>query len=268
MALKVRKDIMPWHTSVDTTKIMNISRRVAAVSGFAVQFNKAIVGKNAFAHESGIHQDGMLKNAETFEIMRPEDVGLTESSLVMGKHSGRHAFRTKLEELGYQLGDNQVQDAFVRFKALADAKKEVYDEDIIALVEDQQTAASNSRISLTYLRVLSGTDGPQQAAIRLMIDGQEHSCESTGDGPVDAAFNCITNLVPHNAVLRLYQVHAVTGGTDAQAEVTVRLEEDGKISTGNAADTDTMVASVRAYIYALNRLFVRRGKSAPNSGSQ
>jgi 2-isopropylmalate synthase len=260
MALKVRNDIMPYQTRIDSTKIMNISRRVAAVSGFAVQFNKAIVGKNAFAHESGIHQDGMLKNAETFEIMRPEDVGLSATNLVMGKHSGRAALRAKLEELGYELGDNQLKDVFVRFKELADRKKEVYDDDLIALMRTSGDTESD-RIKLKSLRVVCGTEGPQQADMALDIDGTEHKTSQTGDGPVDASFNAIKALVPHTARLQLYQVHAVTEGTDAQATVSVRMEEDGRIVTGQSADTDTVVASVLAYIHALNRLLVRRGKS-------
>jgi 2-isopropylmalate synthase len=263
MALKVRGDIMPFQTGVDTTKIMAASRLVAQVSGFPVQYNKAIVGKNAFAHESGIHQDGMLKHAGTFEIMRPEDVGLTESNLVMGKHSGRHAFRTKLRELGYDLGDNALEDAFVRFKALADRKKEVYDEDLRALVDDAETSSANDRIQVRFLRVVCGTEAPQSADLILSIDGAEHRKTAHGDGPVDAAFNAVKALVPHDARLKLYQVHAVTDGTDAQATVSVRLEEGGKIVTGQAADTDTIVASVRAYVNALNKLFVRRAKSAP-----
>jgi 2-isopropylmalate synthase len=248
MALKVRNDIMPYQTRVDSTKLMNISRRVATVSGFAVQFNKAIVGKNAFAHESGIHQDGMLKNAETFEIMRPEDVGLTETNIVMGKHSGRAALRSKLENLGYELGDNQLKDVFVRFK-----------EDLIALM---RTAADpeSDRIKLKSMHVTCGTDGPNEAKMTLDIDGREHSTEQEGDGPVDASFKCIKALVTHSARLQLYQVAAVTEGTDAQATVSVRLEEDGRIVTGQSADTDTVVASARAYIHALNRLLVRREK--------
>ena len=263
MALKVRKDIMPFYTGVDTTKIMNISRRVAAVSGFPVQYNKAIVGKNAFAHESGIHQDGMLKNAETFEIMRPEDVGLSESNLVMGKHSGRHALREKLKELGYELGDNQLNDVFVRFKALADRKKEVFDDDLIALMDDATTSAGNDRIKVKFLRVICGTEAPQSADLILEIDGVEHQKTANGDGPVDAAFNAVKALFPHDARLKLYNVHAVTDGTDAQATVSVRLEEGGKIVVGQAADTDTIVASTRAYVNALNKLLVRRDKSAP-----
>jgi 2-isopropylmalate synthase len=261
MALKVRNDIMPYQTRVDTTKIMGISRRVAAVSGFAVQFNKAIVGKNAFAHESGIHQDGMLKNRETFEVMRPEDVGLTGTSLPLGKHSGRAALRAKLKDLGFDLADNQLNDAFVRFKALADRKKEVFDDDLIALVQDSATAAAHDTLQVKRLRVVCGTDGPQEAELTLTIDGTDHSIDATGDGPVDAAFNAVKMLYPHTAHLQLYQVQAVTEGTDAQATVSVRLEEDGRIATGQSADTDTIVASVRAYVNALNRLIIRREKS-------
>ena len=263
MALKVRSDIMPYTTGVDSTKIMNISRRVATVSGFAVQFNKAIVGKNAFAHESGIHQDGMLKNAETFEIMRPADVGLSETSLVMGKHSGRAALRAKLHDLGYEMADNQLNDVFVRFKDLADRKKEVYDDDLIALVHQNDTI--EDRLKLKHLRVVCGTEGPQTADLTLEIDGKDAQISQTGDGPVDASFKAVKALFDHHASLQLYQVHAVTEGTDAQATVSVRLEEDGRIATGQSADTDTVVASVKAYINALNRLLVRRQKSAPGA---
>ena len=259
MALKVRGDIMPYFTGIDTTKIMNISRRVASVSGFPVQFNKAIVGKNAFAHESGIHQDGMLKNAETFEIMRPEDVGLSETNLVMGKHSGRAALRSKLEDLGYVLADNQLKDVFVRFKELADRKKEVYDEDLIALMRAGEDA-ENDHITLKSLRVVCGTGEPQTAEMTLVIGGKEVSTTATGDGPVDATFNAVKSLYGHKARLQLYQVHAVTEGTDAQATVSVRMEEDGNIATGQSADTDTVVASAKAYLNALNRLYVRRGR--------
>ncbi|MDA3858672.1 MAG: 2-isopropylmalate synthase [Roseovarius sp.] len=264
MALKVRGDIMPYATGIDTTKIMNISRRVATVSGFPVQFNKAIVGKNAFAHESGIHQDGMLKNAETFEIMRPSDVGLAETNIVMGKHSGRAALRSKLHDLGYDLADNQLNDVFVRFKELADRKKEVYDEDLIALV-NIGIDGEGERLQIKHLRVVCGTEGPQQASLTMAIDGTEHTTEATGDGPVDATFNAVRNLFPHDARLQLYQVHAVTEGTDAQATVSVRMEEDGRIVTGQSADTDTVVASARAYVHALNNLLVRREKSGSDT---
>ncbi|MBV1902725.1 MAG: 2-isopropylmalate synthase [Marinosulfonomonas sp.] len=264
MALKVRNDIMPYRTDVDTTKIMAISRRVATVSGFSVQYNKAVVGKNAFAHESGIHQDGMLKNAETFEIMRPEDVGLTETNIVMGKHSGRAALRSKLKNFGFELADNQLNDMFVRFKALADRKKEIYDDDLLALMRDSETDAVHDRIQVKSLRVVCGTDGPQTAELVMLVDGEEKSCTATGDGPVDATFNAIKELFSHEARLQLYQVHAVTEGTDAQATVSVRMEEDGRIVTGQSADTDTVVASAKAYVNALNKLLVRRANSAPN----
>lgn len=261
MALKVRGDIMPFETRIDTKKIMHISRRVATVSGFPVQFNKAIVGKNAFAHESGIHQDGMLKNAETFEIMRPEDVGIAGTSLPLGKHSGRAALRAKLSELGYDVADNELKDLFVRFKDLADRKKEVFDEDLIALI--QQNDAVEDRLKLKSLRVVCGTDGPQEAQMALEIDGTIKTTTATGDGPVDATFNAVKALFTHGARLQLYQVNAVTEGTDAQATVSVRMEEEGRIATGTSADTDTVVASAKAYINALNRLLVRREKSAP-----
>ena len=264
MALKVRGDIMPYETGVDTTKIMHISRRVATVSGFPVQFNKAIVGKNAFAHESGIHQDGMLKNAETFEIMRPSDVGLKETNLVLGKHSGRAALRAKLKELGFDLADNQLNDVFVRFKSLADRKKEVYEEDLEALMRDQ-SAGDGERIRVKFLRVVCGTEAPQTADLILTYDGVDHQVSATGDGPVDAAFKAVKMVVQHEARLQLYQVHAVTEGTDAQATVTVRMEENGLLVTGESADTDTVLASAKAYVAALNRLMMRRAMAGPNA---
>ena len=265
MAMKVRNDIMPFTTGVDSTKLMHISRRVATVSGFPVQYNKAIVGKNAFAHESGIHQDGMLKSADTFEIMRPEDVGLAETNIVMGKHSGRAALRAKLKELGFDLADNQLNDVFVRFKSLADRKKEVFEDDLIALMRDQESGEEYDRIQVKFLRVICGTEAPQSADLILSIDGKEQRTTAQGDGPVDATFNAVKNLFPHTAQLQLYQVHAVTEGTDAQATVSVRMEEEGRIATGQAADTDTVVASAKAYVNALNRLLVRREKSDPDS---
>jgi 2-isopropylmalate synthase len=268
MALKVRNDIMPYSTKIDTTKIMNISRRVSQVSGFVVQPNKAIVGKNAFAHESGIHQDGMLKNAETFEIMRPADVGLSGTSLPLGKHSGRAALRAKLEELGYELGDNQLKDVFVRFKELADRKKEVLDDDIVALMQDAGSEGQNEHIKIKHLRVVCGSEAPQTADITLEIDGVEKQCTSEGDGPVDATFKAIKTLYPTQARLQIYQVNAVTEGTDAQATVSVRLEEDGRIATGQSSDTDTVFASAKAYVNAVNRLIVRRTKSAPGADTK
>jgi 2-isopropylmalate synthase len=265
MALRTRADVMPFTTGIKTEDIMKASRLVSGVTGFAVQPNKAIVGANAFAHEAGIHQDGVLKHAGTYEIMTPESVGLKSSKLVMGKHSGRHAFIEKLKGLGYDLGDNAVQVAFKRFKDLADLKKEIFDEDIIALVDDE-VVRTNDHIRMLSLEVFCGTKHqPPKAELELEIDGEVKTCKGSGDGPVDAAFNCIKTLFPHEARLQLFQVHAVTGGTDAQAEVTVRLEEDGRTVNGRGADTDTMVASVKAYVNALNKLLVKRKKSAPEA---
>ncbi len=264
MALRTRGDVLPYDSSVNTEVITRVSKLVSNVTAFPVQYNKAIVGKNAFAHESGIHQDGMLKNAETYEIMTPESVGLKESSLVMGKHSGRHAFRTKLEEMGYELGDNQFQDVFARFKDLADKKKHVYDEDIEALVDDQ-IAHADDNIKVVALTVIAGTGGPQKATLTLEVDDRHITKECTGDGPVDATFNAIKAIVDHSASLQLFQVSAVTEGTDAQAEVSVRLEEDGKTVTGRGADTDTLVSSAKAYVSALNKLMVKRQKTKPEA---
>ena len=264
MALKVRRDLMPYSTNIDTTKIMNLSRRVAQVSGFPVQFNKAVVGKNAFLHESGIHQDGVLKNVETFEIMRPADIGITETNIAMGKHSGRAALRAKLSDLGYDLADNQLGDVFVRFKALADRKKEVYDDDLIALMSDTAANTDHDFLQVKWLRVVCGSDG-QEAELKMLVDGAEAQARCSGDGPVDACFKAVKQIYPSEARLMLYQVHAVTEGTDAQATVSVRLEEDGRIVTGSAADTDTILASVKAYVGALNRLRLRREKTAPDA---
>jgi 2-isopropylmalate synthase len=263
MALRTRQDHMPFTNNINTELITRASHMVSTITGFPVQPNKAIVGANAFAHESGIHQDGVLKNAQTYEIMTPESVGLRKSNLVMGKHSGRHAFRAKLEELGYSLGDNAVNDAFKRFKDLADKKKDVYDDDIIALVDDA-VVRDNDRIKFVSLEVVAGTKvAKQRAELELDIDGEVKSTVATGDGPVDALFNAIKDLTTSTQNLQIYQVNAVTGGTDAQAEVMVRLEENGKTVQGQGADTDTLVASARAYINALNKLLVKRQKSAP-----
>jgi 2-isopropylmalate synthase len=264
MALKVRSDAMPYWTGIRTELISRASKLVSNVTGFDIQVNKAIVGKNAFAHESGIHQDGMLKHTQTYEIMTPETVGVKDTALVMGKHSGRHAFREKLKELGFALGDNQLEDAFRRFKDLADKKKQIYDEDIEALVDDE-IAKAHDRMKLVSLTVIAGTMGPQSATLTLDIDGRHMTVQQTGNGPVDAIFNAIKQLVPHQATLQLYQVHAVTQGTDAQAEVSVRLEENGKTVTGRGADPDTLVASARAYLSALNRLMVKRERTAPEA---
>jgi 2-isopropylmalate synthase len=261
MALKVRHDVMPFRTNIVSTEITRASRLVSGVTGFQVQPNKAIVGANAFAHESGIHQDGMLKDRETYEIMTPESVGLTESSLVMGKHSGRAAFRQKLGDLGYALSDNEFQDAFKRFKDLADAKKHIYDEDIVALVDDE-VLRGHDRLQVVEVEIYCGSNA-QRAILTMSIDGEERIAASKGNGPVDALFNAIRQLVPHDrSVLQLYQVHAVTAGTDAQAEVSVVLTEEGRSVRGIGAHVDTLVASARAYVNALNKLELKRGRNA------
>jgi len=262
MAIRTRSDLLPYRTGIRTQEIMRASRLVSAVTNFPVQPNKAIVGANAFAHESGIHQDGVLKHAQTYEIMRPEDVGLVKSSLVLGKHSGRHAFRRKLQELGYEIGDNALNELFVRFKQLADRKKEIFDEDIVALV-DEEAQGFEPRIRLVRLHVECGTDVVPTAEMTLEVDGEERTAKETGDGPVDATFRAIRSIVPHECELQLFQIHAVTEGTDAQAQVGVRLAENGRTVHGQGADTDTLVASARAYLAALNKLLVKREKGRP-----
>lgn len=263
MAMRTRADRYRVNNAIETTHIMRVSRLVSSITGFQVQPNKAIVGANAFAHESGIHQDGMLKHAGTYEIMTPESVGVTKTNLVMGKHSGRNAFRNKLVELGFgDIGDNAFQDAFQRFKDLADKKKDLYDEDIIALVDDE-IASSEDAVQFQSVGVMAGSGGKARAQLTLTVSGDVRFAQAEGNGPVDAVFNAIGQIVPHQATLQLYQVHAVTGGTDAQAEVTVRLEEDGKTVNGQGADYDTLVASARAYVHALNKLAVKRLKTKP-----
>ncbi len=263
MAMRTRQDRIGQATGVRTPNILRTSRLLATITGFDVQPNKAIVGRNAFAHESGIHQDGVLKNPQTYEIMTPESVGWTRSSLVMGKHSGRAAFRDKLRALGYgEVGDNQLNDAFRRFKDLADRKKVVYDEDIVALVDDE-VVRGNDRIRFVSLDVRAGSRGPQRAELELDVDGERRTAEATGDGPVDATFNAVRAIFPHEARLVLFSIGAVTEGTDAQARTTVRLEENGKLVDGQGADTDTIVAATRAYVHALNKLLVKRVRTEP-----
>jgi len=267
MAIKTRNDLMPYETGINTTLLSKASKLVSNAT-FPVQFNKAIVGKNAFAHEAGIHQDGMLKNRNTYEIMTPESVGVKKTSLVMGKHSGRHAFKDKLTELGYaDITDDVIQTAFGKFKVLADKKKHVYDDDIAALVDDSLIKEDNV-ISLKSLKVFAGTGEPQRAEMTLEVYGEIKKASETGDGPVDAIFKCIKKLYPHDVNLQLYQVHAVTEGTDAQATVSVRIEENGKTTVGQAADTDTLVASANAYINALNKMIIKRDKIAPGQSSE
>ena len=264
MALKVRKDRMPFATGIKTETFARASKLVSNVTAFPVQYNKAIVGKNAFAHESGIHQDGMLKNAQTYEIIDPAEVGVTGTALVLGKLSGRHAFRDKLAALGYRLGDNALEDAFRRFKDLADKKKHIFDADIIALVDDSVVRGQDP-IQVQALKISSGKDVVPTAELSLVVAGEVRSGTATGDGPVDALFNAIRQLYPHAASLQLFQVSAVTEGTDAQAKVSVRLEEEGRTVTGRGADTDTLVASAYAYVNALNKLLVKRKKGVPES---
>ena len=267
MALNVRSDRMPYETGVETTQIARASKLVSAITAFPVQYNKAIVGRNAFSHESGIHQDGMIKNVQTYEIMSPETVGVKSSSLVMGKLSGRNAFRKKLAELGYSLGDNALSVAFKRFKALADKKRHIYDEDIIALVDDS-FARGDRTIRFVSLEVQTGSEGPNRARLALEVSGEERVASVEGNGAVDAVFRAIREIVPHRARLGLYQVHAVTGGTDAQAEVSVRLEADGRSAYGRGAHTDTLVASARGYISALNKLLGQESDTLPAVGGR
>jgi 2-isopropylmalate synthase len=264
MAMKVRRDRMPFTNGVKTEMLARVSKLVSNVTAFPVQYNKAIVGKNAFAHESGIHQDRMLKNAQTYEIIAPADVGVTGTSLVLGKLSGRHAFRDKLAALGYALGDNALEDAFRRFKDLADKKKHVFDEDIMALVDDS-VLRGHDPIQIKDLKVITGKGVAPSAEISLVVEGEVRSGVATGDGAVDAIFNAIRQLYPHAASLQLFQVSAVTEGTDAQAKVSVRLEEEGRTVTGRGADTDTMVAAAYAYVNGLNKLLTKRERTAPEA---
>jgi 2-isopropylmalate synthase len=265
MALRTRHDAVPVKNGIVTENILRTSKLLATITGFDVQPNKAIVGRNAFAHESGIHQDGMLKNAQTYEIMTPESVGWTKTNLVMGKHSGRAAFRDKLRALGYgEIGDNALNDAFRRFKDVADRKKIVYDEDIVALVDDE-VMRDHERIRFVALDVHAGSRGPARAELSLLVDGVASTVQAQGDGPVDATFNAIREIFAHDARLVLFSVGAVTEGTDAQARTTVRLEEAGKMVDGQGADTDTIVSAARAYVHALNKLLVKRRRTEPEA---
>ncbi len=268
MAVKTRRDIMPCTVDhLDTTQIVPTSRLVAGITGFAVQPNKAIVGANAFAHESGIHQDGVLKNRETYEIMRAEDVGWTANRMVLGKHSGRNAFRTRLRELGVEFAsEEELNDAFARFKALADKKHEIYDEDLQALVTESGLEAENEHYKLVALRVCSETGETPVASITLRVNGDERSAEAPGSGPVDASFKAIEKLADSGAELQLYSVSNITTGTDSQGEVTVRLEKGGRIVNGQGADTDIVIASARSYINALNKLMAGEERAHPQSG--
>lgn len=264
MAIRTRKDSLGVETNIDTTQIVPASRLVSSVTGFPVQPNKAIVGANAFAHESGIHQDGVLKHRETYEIMTAQDVGWHTNKMVLGKHSGRAAFRSRLEELGTTFSsDLELNSAFARFKELADKKHEIFDEDLVALVSNTRAEASSEKYKLSSLSVTSQTGETPVARIVLQVDDEEKSAQATGGGPVDAAYKAIESIAASGASLQIYSVNAVTEGTDSQGEVTVRLEKGGRIVNGLGADTDIIIASAKAYIHALNMLEANIQKAHP-----
>ncbi len=253
MGLRTRTDFYRSDTRIRTEEIAKTSRLVSKITGMVVQPNKAIVGANAFAHTSGIHQDGLLKEKTTYEIMRPESIGLVESQMVMGKLSGRHAFRQRLEELGYSLGETEVNHAFERFKKLADQKKEIFEEDLEVIVSEELSKMAE-RIVLKALRISSGTDQVPTATVELEVDGTLIVQTGTGDGPVDAVYRTLAAMTRTKSKLLMYVVKAITGGTDAQGEVSVRVQENDRAVTGHGADTDIITASARAYVSALNKL--------------
>ena len=255
MALRTRHDILPYRTGIDTTQITPTSRLLSNTTGIMVQPNKAIVGANAFAHESGIHQHGMLQESSTYEIMTPESIGLAEGTLVLGKHSGRHAFKKRLIELGHELNDELLGKAFDRFKALADLKKEVFDEDLDAIVADE--SRDEEKYKLNHITVTCGSFAVATATVQLEIDGQPVRTAELGDGPVDATLKAIKKLTKSNAKLTQYNVGSITGGTDAQGEVTMRVTEGDHSVIGKGSSTDIIEASAKAYIHALNRLTCR-----------
>ncbi|WP_018986125.1 2-isopropylmalate synthase [Methylophilus methylotrophus] len=264
MAIKTRSDIFNLTTRIDTTQIVPASKLVSTITGYPVQPNKAIVGANAFAHESGIHQDGVLKHRETYEIMRAEDVGWGANKLTLGKLSGRNAFRTRLKELGIELeSEDALNAAFSRFKELADKKSEIFDEDLHALVSDEVVQDTAELFKLAYLQVASQTGEIPHAILTLGVDGAEQRTEANGGGPVDATFKAIENVVKSESELLLYSVNNITSGTDAQGEVTVRLAKGGRIVNGQGADTDIVVASAKAYLNALNKLYAKPEKLNP-----
>ncbi len=269
MATRVRRDMFNVHTNIRTEEIVPSSRLVSAITGYVVQPNKAIVGANAFAHESGIHQDGILKHRETYEIMRAQDVGWKNNKLSLGKLSGRAAFRARLEELGIGIGsDDELNALFVKFKDLADRKSEIFDEDLHALVSGHHGAEVNERFALIALEVTSKTGqepNATRAQLTIQKDGMAHPVEGVGSGPVDAVFKTIELVVQSDAVLELYQVNSVTSGTDSQAEVAVRLNQNGRIVTGQGADFDVIIASAKAYLDALNWLSTEGKANAQTS---
>jgi len=266
MAVRTRRDLFSCDTRLDTMQIMACSRLVSNITGFPVQPNKAIVGANAFAHESGIHQDGVLKSRETYEIMRAEDVGWKANRMVLGKHSGRNAFRARMEELGISFNtEDELNRVFGLFKDLADKKHEIYDEDLQSLVTAEGLERENERVQLVTLRVCSETGEIPVATVTLTVDTSEQHGQANGSGPVDATFKAIEGIIQLNAELLLYSVNAITGGTDAQGEVTVRLEKAGRIVNGQGADTDIIAASAKAYINALNKLLAPIQRAHPQA---
>jgi len=267
MAVRTRRDLFSCNVGLDTTQIVPCSRLVSGITGFPVQPNKAIVGANAFAHESGIHQDGVLKSRETYEIMRAQDVGWMTNRMVIGKHSGRNAFRARMTELGVDFkSEDALNDAFSRFKDLADKKHEIYDEDLQALVTDANLVAENEHVKLVALKVCSETGETPNASITLWVDGAEKVASAAGGGPVDASFRAIDSIVQSGAELLLYSVSNITTGTDAQGEVTVRLEKGGRIVNGQGSDTDIVIASAKAYINGLNKLIQPEQRAHPQVG--
>jgi 2-isopropylmalate synthase len=267
MTVRTRQDVFPCEVGVDTTQIVPCSRLVAGITGFAVQPNKAIVGANAFAHESGIHQDGVLKSRETYEIMRAQDVGWSANRIVLGKHSGRNAFRTRLADLGIEFDSEEaLNEAFARFKDLADKKHEIYDDDLQALVTEASLETGNEMFKLIALKVCSETGEKPNAELTLSVNGEERQGTSEGSGPVDATFRAIETIVDSHTELQLYSVSNITSGTDAQGEVTVRLEKAGRIVNGQGADTDIVIASAKAYVNALNKIIESADRAHPQLG--
>ena len=267
MAVRTRADIFPVETKIDTTQIVPASKLISQITGYPVQPNKAIVGANAFAHESGIHQDGVLKHRETYEIMRAEDVGWSQNKLVLGKHSGRNAFKSRLAELGVVLeSEEALNSAFAKFKELADKKHEIFDEDLQALLSDEAVTPETEHYKLTYSQVTSETGEVPLARLTLSVGGEEKKAESAGSGPVDATFKAIESVLNSGSELLLYSVNNITSGTDAQGDVTVRLAKGGRVVNGSGADTDIVIASVKAYLNALNRLHNEPAKLNPQEG--
>ena len=267
MAVRTRADIFPVETRIDATQIVPASKLISQITGYPVQPNKAIVGANAFAHESGIHQDGVLKHRETYEIMRAEDVGWSQNKLVLGKHSGRNAFKSRLAELGVVLeSEEALNSAFAKFKELADKKHEIFDEDLQALLSDEAVTPETEHYKLTYSQVTSETGEVPLARLTLSVGGEEKKAESTGSGPVDATFKAIESVLNSGSELLLYSVNNITSGTDAQGDVTVRLAKGGRVVNGSGADTDIVIASVKAYLNALNRLHNGPAKLNPQEG--